>query len=178
MRPAPMAPVIRAASLEELEPLLALCRTGKLFEVIEWVKQGKPVTLPDGIGAKGVHRNPLRIAMDRGFHSLVQVLLEAGEPCRLGNYNALEHAVDLRRPDLATMLVDHGARVADVSVRRVIEMGEPEVVELFLSHGAHLEEGKPVAWGLIGKMRPAPQSIRMMTKTASMRLSGRSWRAR
>ncbi len=113
-----MASVTRAASLEELEPLLTLCRTGKLFEVIEWVKQGRPVALPDGVGAKGARRNPLRIGMERGFHSVVQALLEAGAPLRVGSYNALEHAVDLRRPDLAAMLVRHGARVADVNSSR------------------------------------------------------------
>jgi hypothetical protein len=147
--------MIRATSLDELEPLLALCRTGKLFDVVEWVKAGKPVALPENAGAKGAHRNPLRVAMDRGFHSLVQVLLEAGAPYRVGGYNALENAVDLRRPDLAALLVQHGARVSDVSMRRVIEEWDTEVVDLFLTNGANLQEGMPVAWGLIGKIRPA-----------------------
>lgn len=145
----------RATSLEELEPLLGLCRAGKLFDVIEWVKSGKPVAVPDGAGVKGAHRNPLRIAMDRGFHSLVQVLLDAGAPHRLGTYDALAHSVDLRRPDLGALLIQHGARVADVSMRTVIEMWEPEMVDLFLANGANLVEARPVAWGLINKVRPA-----------------------
>lgn len=150
-----MAPLTRASSVEDLEPLILLCRAGKLFDAIEWVRQGKPVAFAEGVAARATHRNPLRVAMDRGFHSLVQVLLEAGAPYRVGNYNALQHAVDLRRGDLATMLVRHGARVTDVSMRRVIEMWDAEIVDLFLSNGADLEDGKPVAWGLIEKMRPA-----------------------
>ena len=147
--------MIPATSLEELEPLLVLCRAGKLFEVVEWVKQEKPVAVPEGSGSKGAHRNPLRIAMDRGFHSLVKVLLEAGAPHRVGNYNALSHAVEQRRPDLAVLLIKHGARVDEVSMQDVIEMWESEMVDLFLSNGADLQRGKPVAWGLIHKIRPA-----------------------
>jgi hypothetical protein len=36
----------RAQTQEEIKPLLELCRTGKLFEVQEWVRTGKPVNLP------------------------------------------------------------------------------------------------------------------------------------
>jgi hypothetical protein len=144
----------RAASLEELEPLVALCKAGRLFDVQEWVGQGKPVALPPDTRGRGAKRNPLRIAMENGFHSLVQVLLEAGAPVREGYYNALEHAVELRRPDLAKLLIRHGAAVGDVSMRWVIEMWQPEMVELFLSNGASLTSDHPLAWGFIYKIRP------------------------
>lgn len=160
--------MIRATSVEELEPLLALCRIGKLFDVVDWVKAGKPVALPENAGVKGTHRNPLRLSMERGFHSLVQVLLDAGAPHKVGPYNALEHAVELRRPDLAVLLVQHGARVTDVSMRRVIEEWEGEIVDLFLANGASLHQGKPIAWGLIEKMRPALRLLKQFATDADI----------
>ena len=145
--------MIRASTLDELAPLVAMCREGKLFEVQEWIRQRRPVALPEDAGAKGASRNPLRIAIDCGFHSLVQVLLEAGAPQHERSYRALDHAVDLRRPDLAELLFKHGADVQDVSMRFVLETWSPEMIALFLSHGASLERGRPVAWALIAKIR-------------------------
>jgi hypothetical protein len=145
--------VIRASTVDELEPLLAMCRAGKLFEVQEWIRQKRPVALPEDAGAKGASRNPVRIAIDCGFHSLVQVLLEAGAPQRERNYRALDHAVELRRPDLAELLFTHGAKVEDVSMQFVLESWTPEMIDLFLSRGASLERGRPVAWALIAKIR-------------------------
>jgi hypothetical protein len=59
---------------DDLKELVALCRAGKLFAVQEWIKQGRRYQLPPGTFTT----SPLRVAIDRGFHSLVQVLLEAG----------------------------------------------------------------------------------------------------
>jgi hypothetical protein len=92
--------------------------------------------------------------MESGFHSLIQVLLEVGAPPHEGTYDALEHAISLRRPDLAALLIQHGAQVDDVSMRFVIEMWQPEIVDLFLANGASLVRGNPIAWGLIHKIRP------------------------
>jgi hypothetical protein len=92
--------------------------------------------------------------MDCGFHSLVNVLLEAGAPQCEGKYRALDDAVSLRRPDLVELLFRHGAKVDDVPMRFVLETWEPEMVELFLSRGASLERERPVAWALMAKIRP------------------------
>jgi hypothetical protein len=35
-----------SASLEEISPLADLCRAGKLFEVQDWIANGKPVNPP------------------------------------------------------------------------------------------------------------------------------------
>jgi hypothetical protein len=139
----------------DLEHLLRLCRQGRLFEVQEWIREGKPVALSADVARKSPKRNALRVAMDTGFHSLVQVLLEAGCSNNLGNYRALDHAVELRRTDLASLLISHGADVHEVSMSFVLEIWDPDMVELFLSNGASLHKGNPVALALIYKMRPA-----------------------
>jgi hypothetical protein len=146
--------VIRASTLEELAPLVTLCKHGKLFEVQAWIRQDRPVAPPEGARGKGANAIPLRIAIDCGFYSLVQVLLEAGAPVRERGYRALDHAVSLRRPDLAELLFKHGASVDDVSMQFVLEMWDPEMVALLRAHGASLEKSRPVAFALIAKMRP------------------------
>jgi hypothetical protein len=146
--------VIRASAVEDLAPLIALCKQGKLFDVQEWVRHGRPIASPEGMRGKGSRMIPLRIAIDCGFHSLVQVLLEGGAPVRERGYRALDQAVSLRRPDLAELLFKHGALVEDVSMRSVLETWDPEMVALFRAHGASLQKNRPVAWALIAKMRP------------------------
>ncbi len=146
---------IHAATVDDLEPLVALCRSGRLFEVQAWIDAGKPLALPKGSRSTSAKRNALRIAMDAGFHSLVQVLLEAGAPVREGGYDALDHAVEMRRADLAALLFAQGADVNSVSMRFVVEMRQPEMVDLFLANGASLVRDNPIAWGLIHKIRPA-----------------------
>jgi hypothetical protein len=146
--------VIRASEAEDLTPLVALCKQGKLFDVQEWVRQGRPIAPPEGLGGKGSRTIPLRIAIDCGFHSLVQVLLEGGAPVRERGYRALDHAVSLRRPDLAELLFKHGALVEDVAMRSVLETWDPEMIALFRARGASLEKNRPVAWALIAKLRP------------------------
>lgn len=155
--------MIRANTLEELEPLLAMCREGKLFDVQEWIGEGRPVALPADAGVRKAKRNPLRVAIDTGFHSLVQVLLEAGAPVREGRYVALEHAVELRRPDLVALLLKHGASVNDVRMRFVVEMWHPDTMEILVASGASLTSGQPIAWGLINKVRT---TLRLLKKYA------------
>lgn len=156
--------MIRASTHEELEPLLAMCRAGRLFDVQEWIGQGGPVALPADAGARQARRNPLRVAIDSGFHSLVQVLLEAGAPAREGRYKALEHAIELRRPDIVALLLKRGASVSDVSMRFVVEMWDPDTMELLVANGASLTMGQPIAWGLINKIRT---TLRLLKKYAA-----------
>lgn len=140
---------------DEIEPLREMCRKGRLFEVQDWIRQGKPVAR-DIVGSRGRPKSsPLRIAIDRGFHSLVQVLLEAGASTRLGHYRALDHAVRKNRPDLAALLLEHGAALADTSMVDVVESWQTDMVEVFISHGANLTDGNPIALALASEIRPA-----------------------
>ena len=69
---------LRARSREEILPLIDLCKKGRLFEVQNWIAEGKPVNLPcDDPKGRRLH-SPLEIAIDMGFHSLVAVLLDGG----------------------------------------------------------------------------------------------------
>lgn len=145
----------RARTLEEIQPLVELCRKGKLFEVQEWIASGGPVGRPEAANPKCSKQNPLRIAMELGFHSMVKVLLEAGAPWLEGSYNALFHAVSMRRPDLAELLLDHGADISSVPMVHVLYEYLPEAMELFIARGGDMETDYPLARAFIFKVRPA-----------------------
>ena len=54
---------------EEAKNLLSLCRAGKLYDVEKWIASGKSLQMPAGI-----KNTPLAVAIDLGFHSLVELL--------------------------------------------------------------------------------------------------------
>lgn len=144
-----------AGTYDEIKPLVDLCKAGKLFEVQKWVASGNPVNLPLVPEKRGARQSPLHTAMDLGFHSLVEVLLDAGAAVEEPRYSPLEHAVWKRRLDLVKLLVGKGAKISSVDVGTVFENWSSEMVEYFIENGADLETGNPVAWALCAKIRPA-----------------------
>ena len=69
-----------------------MCKAGKVFEVQDWIAAGKPINPPPP--EKGIRRKrPLEVAIDRGIHSLVQVLLEAGADINDPGYTNLVNPI-------------------------------------------------------------------------------------
>jgi hypothetical protein len=77
---------------DDLKELCSLCRAGKLFAVQAWIRDGRRYRLPPG----NFTISPLRTAIDCGFHSLVEVLLQADAASAEEKDDALCHAVDNR----------------------------------------------------------------------------------
>jgi ankyrin repeat protein len=144
----------QATSFEETNPLAELCKNGRLFEVQEWITAGKPINPPLVTTGRGP-RIPLQIAIDKGFHSLVKVLVQNGAICIDNNYNALGHALQTRRFDLIKLLIEHGVDVHSVEMFNVFHTWDPEIMEYFIEKGADLEKGYPLAWALCDKIRSA-----------------------
>jgi hypothetical protein len=71
---------------EDADNILRLCREGRLFELQRWIAAGKPLTVP----AHDRH-TPLRVAVDTGFHSLIDLLLQHGAD-QAAKDDVLEHA--------------------------------------------------------------------------------------
>ena len=83
-------------SYTELKPLIQHCKTGHLFEVQDWINDGKPVNLPPH--KKGTRRkSPLEVAIDCRFYSMVQILLEAGAEYNHPYYGPIDSALSKRR---------------------------------------------------------------------------------
>jgi len=144
-----------ADSYEETKPLVKFCKAGRLFDVQEWIASGKPVNLPLEREKRARRISPLKIAMEKGFHSLVQVLVEGGAQIDEEGFSALHHAVRERRLDLIELLVENAADIHSVSMDTVFDSWQPEIFEYFVERGADVETGYPLAIALIWKVRTA-----------------------
>jgi len=146
----------RAATHEELAPLIDFCKTGRLFDVQRWVEAGNPVNPPAPIPKRARKWTPLQFAIDRGFHSLVELLLMAGADVHDNyRYSPLMHAIRKKRLDLVELLVAHGADPAQVNMEEVFYSWEPAFMEYFIEHGADVETGNPLACVLSDCVRTA-----------------------
>lgn len=139
---------------DALKPLVELCKHGCLFEVQDWIKAGKPVNpLHQTKGRRS--KNSLETAIDKGFHSLVRVLLEGGSIVDDGSYSAIEHALSERRLDIIELLEKNGADLASVDMGYVFETWDPKIIEFFIEKGADVETGYRLAWALCDRIRTA-----------------------
>lgn len=146
----------RTQTFDEIKPLVELCKSGKLFEVQAWISAGNPVNPPPPPAKGNRRRSPLEIAIDRGFHSLVKVLLDGGaigdtEDCDCPLYQALE----MRRLDLISLLVEHGFDAKSVDMVSVFRSWDPEIMEYFIERGADVDTGNPLAHALCERIQTA-----------------------
>ena len=56
--------------IDEAKQLVALCAAGRLYAVEDWVRAGRSLQVPPQL-----KKTPLAVAMDTGFHSLIDLLL-------------------------------------------------------------------------------------------------------
>ena len=145
----------RARTYDEIKPLVELCKAGRLFDVKKWIDAKKPVNPPEGPYKGNRRKFPLEMSIERGFHSLVQILLEGGASTKEYYYSALEHALDKRRLDIVQLLVEHGADIHSVNMTRVFDTWDPEIMEYCIGKGADVETDYPLAWAFIGRIRTA-----------------------
>ena len=150
--------VARTESIDEIKPLIELCKAGKLFDVQAWIKSGKPVNPP--LPTKGRHKSPLEYAIDRGFHSLAEVLLKGGaEVTNTDRYNALEHAIRVHRLDLVELLLAHGADLHSVDMDDVFRTYDPQIMEFFIERGAERGERQPTGLCLLREDLPSASNL-------------------
>lgn len=122
----------------------------------EWIAAGKPVN-PPPLPAKGRRsRTPLEVALDLGFHSLIEVLLKGGailEPD--GCDSPMHRALSMRRLDVTELLVEHGADPCLVDMRSVLGTWNPTIMAYFIDRGGDVETGNPFAWAFCNRIRSA-----------------------
>lgn len=139
-----------ARSIEELFPVIAFSRAGDLKRVREWIEAGSPVNLPPG--KKTRRQSPLQIAIDKGFLTLAEVLLDGGADPKADG--ALAMAVDRGRVDLARLLLDRGVPLEEVSFTDVCCSHHVDMIRLFLERGADPVAGAPFYHGLTQGLQP------------------------
>ena len=105
---------------------------GRLYEVEEWIRVGRSVTVPEGF-----RKTPLRVAVKTGFHSLIELLLRHEESTKAKN-EFLGQAVHMRRPDLVELAVKYGAETTSVSFVDALLSWDRSIASFFLERGADL----------------------------------------
>jgi ankyrin repeat protein len=136
-------------TLDEAKELIALCRAGKLYEIEKWIAVGKSIRTPPQM-----KKAPLQVAIDTGFHSLIELLVRK-EDSQTAKNRALSDAVTRRRLDLVQLLVSHGAEIQSMPLADVLLAWEPEMIRFFLENGADTATGAPFAAAFGEKVRTA-----------------------
>jgi len=86
------------------------------------------------------------IAIEKGFHSLTEVLLQNGNP---PDGRALQRATAYRNIDIVELMLQFGATVDMVDFEYIVFIGEREIIRKFIDRGADLVTEYPIAKGLI-----------------------------
>ena len=136
-------------SIPEAKELLKLCKAGRLFEVQDWIASGKSLRLPPEL-----RTTPLKIAIDTGFHSLVE-LLARNESDRNTKNVALRHAVSHQRDNFVDILVSNGAEVSSIPFIEVLRAWKPAIIHYFLDRGADFITDSPFAVAFGERIRTA-----------------------
>jgi hypothetical protein len=132
-------------SEEDYSGLLWLCRNGMLFEIQDWLDQGKSTMRPEG-----KRSSALVSASALGFHSLVRVLLERGEFEAQERGEALRKACRLGFYEVAKLLVQHGAPADGIEFYDMCSHGvDREFLSFMLDHGANPVINDGFAWELV-----------------------------
>jgi tetratricopeptide (TPR) repeat protein len=136
-------------SAAEAKDLLQLCKAGRLLDVQDWISSGKLLCVPSDF-----RTTPLKVALDTGFHSLVELLVRNEASQEIKN-RALRKAVALKRLDFVELLVLNGAEIASVPFIDVLYAWDPNVIRYFLDHRADFLTGYPFAFAFGEKIRTA-----------------------
>jgi len=136
-------------SIPEAKELVKLCKAGRLFEVQDWIASGKSLRVP-----VEVKTTPLRIALETGFHSLVELLVRNESDQNAKNL-ALRHAVSRQRDEFVEILVSNGAKVGSIPFIDVLRAWKPAIIHYFLGRGADFITDSPFAVAFGERIRTA-----------------------
>jgi len=125
---------------DDLKELISLCRAGRLFDVQRWIEAGKRFTLPPG----NFTTSPLRASIEKGFHSMVEVLVKADSSQEQLD-STLIYAIRASRLDIVELLASQGAKFDQVRADEVLYTRNPLLIRWFVDHGLNMEDGFPIA---------------------------------
>jgi ankyrin repeat protein len=141
-----------SAAPNDSKELLSLCRAGRLYDVEKWIAAGKSQEIETPRNRR--KKTLLQIAVETGFHSLVELIAKHG-PDQCAKNAALADAVQVRRLDLVELLVSAGAEIAFVPFADVLFTWDPKLIQFFLDHGADVITDCPFAAAFGERVRTA-----------------------
>lgn len=130
---------------EDINHALALVAAGKLFELQQWIADGNRLRTDE---LEDRRFCCLYQACERGFHSMVDVLLKAGGWSQEEKDDSLNHAMHEHRMDLVELLLAHGAQTAAIDFQDVCRTVNLELMERFLRAGVDPAAGNAFARAL------------------------------
>lgn len=142
-----------ATRADQAKALVAFCRAGRLYDVEKWILAGKSLDI-SAASKRGKQRSLLEIAVETGFHSLVE-LIARHEATQSAKEAALVAVVSSRRLDLVELLLASGADVKSVPLLDALLTWEPRLIQFFLDHGADPIAERPFAEAFRAKVRTA-----------------------
>jgi len=138
-----------------IETLIALCNSGRLYEVEQWIAEGHPIQCAPPSDRKLRRRHtPLQIAVSKGFHSLAAVLLANGYNPNGDYCGCLEIAVRSRDRDMVELLLKFGADPNACDIEEVLLTYDRPIMDRFIEAGVDPCAGNATARALLGKARP------------------------
>ncbi len=136
-------------SIEQTKELKILCKAGRLYDIEKLASLWGTLT-PN----PEIRRPPIQIALEIGFHSLIELLIRHTTDTAVKNH-ALEQAVRKSRFDIVQMLVNYGAEPLSVPFQDVLCSYLPDMARYFISKKADLLTGNPFTVAFRYKVRPA-----------------------
>ena len=132
-----------------LSDLHRLCKEGRLYEVEDWIKKGKPIQAePEAAKRQRNYSSALEIALGAGNHSLPLLLLSNGYDPNLEADSPLNMALEARRWDLLDLLLEWGADPHQVDLEILFDTYETKLFERFRNLGVNLTAGRELASAL------------------------------
>lgn len=144
-----------AETLDEILPLITLCTSGKLYEVEEWIAEGKPIQcVPSDDPRWRKLSTPLQIAADLGFHSLAALLLVNGYDPNGDDDSPLSGPVRSRNHSMVSLLLEYGTDPRGFDFCDALETYDREMMDRLIIAGANPCLENAVARALRHKARP------------------------
>jgi hypothetical protein len=147
--PPAMTSAHRTSDSEALEPLLAMCREGRTYDVERWIGGGQPLQI-DKISRQTRRKNvtALEIALRRGNYALAHLLLCNGYDPNDELHQALDVALEVRRTDLAKLLLEWGVDRHDFDLAKLFATYDRPFFEYCYLNGVDLTRGHALAEAL------------------------------
>lgn len=139
---------------ESLVELRDLVRKGRLFDVQSWISSQKPLCQP---GSR--KETVLWTAVERGFHSMVQILADVW-PDENSLVDALHIAAGKRRVDIVWMLLSHVTNLRLIRLQIIAECCDKELMRHFLDRWDEVDNEDGIHSILLAMPRPLTGLIR------------------
>jgi hypothetical protein len=128
-----------ALSVSDARELIQLCRAGRLYEVDAWIRAGRSLDVP-----REVRTTPLRVALETGLHSLIELLLRHERSGQVKN-DVLSQALLMDRREVVELALTYGAEITSVPFLDVILTGDRPLILSFIERGADPVSDLPFA---------------------------------